>query len=81
MKNYKLAKLLIIFFILLCIVTSLYYGDSLLLGSFSEFDNDDVKYIIYYNLAVTYLNIEHTNLALFYADAAEEINNNELCIY
>ena len=40
-------------------------------------DNDDVKYIIYYNLAVTYLNIEHTNLALFYADAAEEINNNE----
>ena len=45
MKKYKIAKLLIIFFILLCTVTSLYYGDSLLLGSFSSFDNDDVKYL------------------------------------
>lgn len=45
MKKYERAKLLIIFFILLCIFTSLYYGDSLLLGSFSEFDNDDVKYL------------------------------------
>ena len=45
MKKYKLAKLLIIFFVLLCIITSLYYGDDLLLGSFSEFDNDDVKYL------------------------------------
>lgn len=45
MKKYKLAKLLIIFFILLCICASLYYGDDLLLGSFSEFNNDDVKYL------------------------------------
>jgi len=45
MKKYKLAKLLIIFFVLLCICTSLYYGDNLLLGAFSEFNNDDVKYL------------------------------------
>lgn len=45
MKICKIAKLLIIFFILLCIVTSLHYGDKLLLGSFSEFNNDDVKYL------------------------------------
>lgn len=45
MKNYKLAKLLIIFFVFLCICTSLFYGDELLLGSFSEFNNDDVKYL------------------------------------
>ena len=45
MKKYRLAKLLIIFFVLICIVTSLYYGDNLLLGSFSEFNNDDVKYL------------------------------------
>ena len=45
MKKYRLAKLLIIFFILLCIITSLYYGDNLLLGSFSEFNNDDIKYL------------------------------------
>lgn len=45
MKKYKLAKLLIIFFVLFCAFTSLYYGDKLLLGSFSKFDNDDVKYL------------------------------------
>lgn len=45
MKKKNIAKLLIIFFILLCIITSLYYGDSLLLGSFSNFNNDDVKYL------------------------------------
>ena len=28
-----------------CILTSLYYGDELLLGSFSDFNNDDVKYL------------------------------------
>lgn len=45
MNKYKLAKLLIIFFILICIFTSLYYGDDLLLGAFSEYNNDDVKYL------------------------------------
>ena len=45
MNKKNIAKLLIIFFIVLCISTSLYYGDNLLLGSFSEFNNDDVKYL------------------------------------
>jgi len=31
--------------VVLCISTSLHYGDNLLLGSFSDFNNDDVKYL------------------------------------
>lgn len=38
---------------------------------------DDIKYIIYYNLAVSYFYINHTQMALDYAKKASELNNTE----
>jgi 4-amino-4-deoxy-L-arabinose transferase-like glycosyltransferase len=37
--------ILLLIFLITCILTSLYYKDKLLLGSFEKFDNDDVKYL------------------------------------
>jgi len=48
-KESKFSKTLIFVvlaaFLFLCIFASIYYNDSLLLGSLEKFDNDDVKYL------------------------------------
>jgi len=36
---------LLVLFFSVCVSVSVYYGDALLLGSFEEFNNDDVKYL------------------------------------
>ena len=40
-------------------------------------DTDDMRYIIYYNLAVSYSYISHTEMAVDYLSKAMEIQNNE----
>ncbi len=40
-------------------------------------DTDEMKYIIYYNLALTYYYINHTSLALEYLKQASEIRDSE----
>lgn len=45
-KRIKISiGILLLIFLITCILTSLYYKDRLLLGSFEKFDNDDVKYL------------------------------------
>ena len=39
------AILILIIFVGVCVATSLYYEDKLLLGNFDEYNNDDVKYL------------------------------------
>lgn len=40
-------------------------------------ETDDIKYIIFYNLAVSYFYINHSEMALDYAQKAVEIQNSE----
>lgn len=40
-------------------------------------DTDDIRYIVYYNLAVSYYYIDHTEIALEYANKALKIKNSE----
>lgn len=40
-------------------------------------DNNDVRYIIYYNLAVSYYYIDHLEMTLEYLDKAKEIKDTE----
>lgn len=40
-------------------------------------DNNDVKYIVYYNLAVSYYYIDNSEMALDYINYAKEIKDNE----
>lgn len=40
-------------------------------------DTDDMRYIIYYNLAVSYSYISHTEMAVDYLSKAMEIQDNE----
>ena len=40
-------------------------------------DTDDIKYIVYYNLSVSYYYISHTDMALDYAQKALQIKDSE----
>ena len=40
-----IVGVLLILFFCVCVGSSVYYGKELLLGSFEEFNNDDVKYL------------------------------------
>ena len=40
-------------------------------------DNNDVRYIVYYNLAVSYYYIDHLEMSLEYLDKAKEIKDTE----
>lgn len=40
-------------------------------------DTEDIKYIVYYNLAVSYYYIDHMDMSLYYADNALKIKDTE----
>ncbi len=45
-RNIKICLAIFLsIFLILCIFASLYYGDKLLMGNFTDFNNDDVKYL------------------------------------
>lgn len=44
-KSRQVVGILLILFFIFCVATATYCGDTLLLGEFEKFDNDDVKYL------------------------------------